>query len=107
MIDGNMGHLPRGTLEMFRDTHTAQIRHDNGDMVGKPVLAFHWLYPRGDAHPEMRTFSTTSGIRARSAYCQDRDGVDATLDIDYEVMNAHGMVYNSGMYAKWTPETGT
>ena len=42
-------HLPRGTLEVFRDEVTAKVRMANGEDPMTPVIAFHWLYPRGMA----------------------------------------------------------
>ena len=37
--------LPRGTLELFTDKITQQVRMNNGQPAKKPVIAFHWLYP--------------------------------------------------------------
>jgi hypothetical protein len=54
--------LPRGTLEMFRDEGTVAVRMANGDDPMMPVIAFHWLYPRGDAEDDITEVPATTAV---------------------------------------------
>ncbi len=113
MIDGNMmAHLPRGTLEMFRDADTANIRMQNDEMASKPVLAFHWLYPRDTRadvgyqnHSEEYTYHVWDP-RSQQRVPMIGTALTRRWNITYKAVDAAGNVYSSGEHDAWTPGNG-
>ena len=89
--------LPRGTLEMFRDEGTVAVRMANGDDPMMPVIAFHWLYPRGDAEDDITEVPATTAVLwdPRSQVRMPSVGEASTLltrewEIGYEVRDSYG-----------------
>lgn len=91
--------LPRGTLEIFRDEVTAAVRTARGEDPMIPVIAFHWLYPRGNftPHVDKTSVSTRYVWDPRSQEWVTTIGGDVTAltrgwHINYEMWDASGPI---------------